>query len=184
MKIALLDHFDSFTYNLSALCANAWPGSLVKVFSPGFCFTDLHKFSPDLIVLGPGPGEPSHYPQTLKTIEGYYGNKPMLGVCLGLQAVNECLGGLTKISSIPVHGKVSTISFLRRLLPLPNEFQVMRYHSLYVEPAKDLSLWAVASEDQLPMVLSGEKFWGLQYHPESFASEYGVEIMRTCYESF
>jgi len=178
MNILFIDNFDSFTYNL------------VQYFRILDCHVIvLRNNDPkykkiinksDAIVISPGPKRPEHAGNSLKIIEDYSGKIPILGVCLGMQAINEVYGGKTCHAPVPVHGKTSLIYHNNRNLftDLPDSFLAARYHSLIIQKAKKINLDAW-TDDNLPMSISDSKLhvYGVQFHPESFLSEHGLKLL-------
>ena len=181
MKIVIIDNYDSFTYNLSHLLKEL--GAEVTVYrNDSFELAQLEVF--DKIVLSPGPGIPSEAGLLLKVIETYAGKKPILGVCLGHQAIGEYFGGkLTNLSDV-FHGVQTPAMTLGNdyiFEGLPEEIQVGRYHSWVV--AKEglpecLEVTAVSPEGQI-MALKHKSYdiHGIQFHPESVLTADGKAIV-------
>jgi len=178
MKILFIDNYDSFTYNL------------VQYFRILDCNVQVirnsdisykHKINiADAVVISPGPKRPGHAGFSKNIIEEFSGKLPILGVCLGMQAINEVYGGATCHAPVPVHGKISLIfhSAQRLFLGLPESFQAARYHSLIIQKANSLQLDAW-TDDLLPMGISDpdNHVYGVQFHPESFLSECGLLLL-------
>lgn len=181
MKIVIIDNYDSFTYNLSHLLKEL--GADVTVYrNDCFELSQLEAF--DKIVLSPGPGIPSEAGLLLKVIETYAGRKPILGVCLGHQAIGEFFGGkLTNLSDV-FHGvqTPSTIVVDDYIFAgLPQEIQVGRYHSWVVDNdgfPPCLEVTAVSPEGQV-MALRHREYdiHGIQFHPESVLTPDGATIV-------
>lgn len=177
MKIVIIDNYDSFTYNLSHLVKEL--GAEVTVLrNDAFQLKDLEAF--DKIILSPGPGIPSEAGLLLEVIKTYAGKKPILGVCLGEQAIGEAFGGkLTNLSEV-FHGVQTPISIKNDQLKmkedyifngLPNEVPVGRYHSWVVDTdgfPECLEITAVSREGFI-MALKHKEYdiHGIQFHPES-----------------
>ena len=181
MKIVIIDNYDSFTYNLSHLVKEL--GAEVTVLrNDQFQLKDLEAF--DKIVLSPGPGIPSEAGLLLDVIKTYAGKKPILGVCLGEQAIGEAFGGkLTNLSDV-FHGVQTPISIQSEdylFEGLPNNIQVGRYHSWVVDtdgfPA-GLEITAV-SEEGYVMALKHKEYdiHGIQFHPESVLTPDGKTMV-------
>lgn len=190
MKIVIIDNYDSFTYNLSHLVKEL--GAEVTVLrNDAFQLSDLEEF--DKIILSPGPGIPSEAGLLLDVVKTYAGRKPMLGVCLGEQAIGEAFGGkLTNLSEV-FHG-VQTPVFIRNkelqaqgeapeyiFDGLPDELPVGRYHSWVVdrEGLPDcLEITATDSEGYI-MALRHRTFdvHGIQFHPESVLTPDGKTMI-------
>jgi anthranilate synthase component 2 len=184
LKIVLLDNYDSFTYNLLHYIAQA--GAEVAVYrNDAISVAEVMALKPDGIVISPGPGEPKQSGICLDLITAASGHIPILGVCLGHQAIGEAFGGKVVRAPRPMHGKISEIyhegSAVFKGLPIP--FNATRYHSLVVDRAslpECLEITAITGDDGLIMGLSHQthQTHGVQFHPESIASEYGHELIR------
>lgn len=181
-KIAIIDNYDSFTYNLSHLVKEL--GADVTVYrNDKFELPQLEPF--DKLILSPGPGIPSEAGLLLKVIEHYKGRKPMLGVCLGHQAIGEAFGGrLTNLSDV-FHG-VATEGTQFGLDPMfngcPRRIVMGRYHSWVVskEAFPDcLEVTAESDEGQI-MALRHKSYdiHGIQFHPESVLTPDGKTIIK------
>ncbi len=181
MKIVIIDNYDSFTYNLSHLLKSL--GAEVEVIrNDCFLLDDLEKF--DKIVLSPGPGIPSEANLLMDVIKRYAGIKPILGVCLGHQAIGEAFGGkLINLSDV-FHGIQSQISQLDNdyiFHGMKSNLQVGRYHSWVVDPStlpSCLEVTAISHEGNI-MALKHRDLdvHGIQFHPESVLTPEGKEIM-------
>ncbi|MDO4160378.1 MAG: aminodeoxychorismate/anthranilate synthase component II [Prevotellaceae bacterium] len=186
MKIVIIDNYDSFTYNLSHLVKEL--GADVEVYrNDQFELSQLEKF--DKIILSPGPGIPSEAGLLLKVIDTYKGIKPMLGVCLGHQAIGEVFGAkLTNLSDV-FHG-VATVGTQFGNDPIfkgcPERLTMGRYHSWVVD--KDgfpscLEITAESDEGQI-MALRHRVYdiHGIQFHPESVLTPDGAVILKNWLE--
>ena len=181
IKIIIIDNYDSFTYNLSHLLKELG-ASVTVVRNDKFRIEDLEQF--DKIVLSPGPGIPSEaglMPQVIKT---YAGRKPILGICLGHQAIGEAFGArLLNIGNV-VHGVATPAHITVKdylFNGLPDELEVGRYHSWVVDD-KDLPdcLEVTSrSDDGYIMSMRHREYdiRGIQYHPESVLTPKGKEII-------
>lgn len=181
MKTVIIDNYDSFTYNLSHLIKQL--GAEVTVLrNDKFELDDLKPY--DKIVLSPGPGIPSEAGRLLDVINAYAGQKPMLGVCLGHQAIGEFFGGrLTNLSDV-FHGVQTPVRIVADdylFAGLPAEIPVGRYHSWVVD--RDgfpdcLEVTAVSPEGQV-MALRHRQMdiHGIQFHPESVLTPDGAAIV-------
>ena len=182
MKIVIIDNYDSFTYNLSHLVKAL--GAEVTVFrNDQFEMPWLEAF--DKIILSPGPGIPSETGLLLDVIRSYAGRKPILGVCLGHQAIGEVFGGTLRNLSDVYHGvatpvDVTTDDYLFE--GLPKTFEVGRYHSWVVdtEGLPDCLEVTSVSQEGFIMSLRHREFdiRGIQYHPESVLTPAGETIVK------
>ncbi len=182
-RVTLVDNYDSFTWNLfhefGAL------GADVTVLRNDDATSDeILAAQPDAIVLSPGPGTPRKSGICLDLLHRAGGRTPVLGVCLGHQAIGEAYGGEVVRARLPMHGKVSTVAHEGRAVfrGINGPFKATRYHSLIVDEATlpaDLEVTA-RSEDGTIMGLSHRTHpvHGLQFHPESIASENGRVILK------
>lgn len=181
MRVVIIDNYDSFTYNLSHLLKEL--GAEVTVYrNDKFQMEKLEGF--DKIVLSPGPGIPSEAGLLLDVIKAYAGRKPILGVCLGHQAIGESFGGkLTNIGQVmhgvatPCHITVDDYLFEG----LPKEIEIGRYHSWVVDQEgfpECLEVTSV-SDDGFVMSLRHKEYdiRGIQYHPESVLTPDGKTIL-------
>jgi len=181
MKIVIIDNYDSFTYNLSHLVKSL--GAEVTVYrNDKFELPQLEAF--DKIILSPGPGIPEEAGLLLDIIKTYAGKKPILGVCLGHQAIGQVFGGqLTNLSDV-FHGiqtlvNVNTDEYIFK--GLPPEVQVGRYHSWVVSPEElpeCIEVTATSKEGQI-MALRHKEYdiRGIQFHPESVLTPDGDTML-------
>lgn len=177
--ILLVDNYDSFTYNLvQSLAASGAQVEVVR--NDRISVADALAKQPKGIVLSPGPGRPRGAGICLELLEKVPEDLPMLGVCLGHQAMVESLGGTLEVDPVPTHGKDSPVHYepgAALFEGLPNPFDAGRYHSLRVErsglPA-DFRLTAWTQEGLVMAVEHREWPWfGLQFHPESILTPQG-----------
>lgn len=170
MKILLIDHDDSFTYNLQHWLAPAC--TEIKVINHRDLQKNLHA---NLIVLSPGPKGPSDYPHVLDFIRQLSPRTAVYGVCLGLQMLVHLGGGKILAYAPPLHGKKSQLVIKNPLYSSLHNAQVARYHSLFCAEYNEQQFETIAKsqDDQKPMWLKHqEKKWmGVQFHPESFLTE-------------
>jgi len=182
MKIVIIDNYDSFTYNLSHLVKEV--GADVTVYrNDRFEMPQLEAF--DKIILSPGPGIPSEAGLLLDVIKTYAGRKPILGVCLGHQAIGECFGGkLTNLKDV-YHGVATPVTLTADdylFEGLGNTFEVGRYHSWVVDTDgfPDCLEVTSVSEEGFIMSLRHREYdiRGIQYHPESVLTHGGKTIIK------
>jgi anthranilate synthase component II len=180
--LILIDNYDSFTYNLVHYLGEL--GGECRVFrNDKITVAEVMAQKPQGIVLSPGPCTPNEAGICLELIEKAGPTVPLLGVCLGHQAIGQAYGGQVIRAPAPMHGKLSQLSHTGKGLfkSLPKKFEVTRYHSLIVDrkslPA-DLAVTA-KTEDGLVMGLMHKTHpvHGVQFHPESIASEHGHALL-------
>jgi anthranilate synthase/aminodeoxychorismate synthase-like glutamine amidotransferase len=180
--ILLIDNYDSFTFNLVHFLGDVG-GRCEVVRNDRLTVEDALARDPEAIVLSPGPCTPNEAGICLDLIAAAAGKIPLLGVCLGHQAIGQAFGGHVVRAPAPMHGKVSTISHDGRYIleGVPNPFSATRYHSLVVarETLPDVLVPTAWTEDGLIMAMHHRDFpiHGVQFHPESIASEHGHRIL-------
>jgi anthranilate synthase component 2 len=180
--LILIDNYDSFTYNLVHFLGEL--GANCEVYrNDKISAADVLKKNPKAIVLSPGPCTPTEAGICLELIEKAGGKVPLLGVCLGHQAIGQVYGGKVIRAREPLHGKLSTIRHGNKgvFKGLPETFEVTRYHSLIVEGKSlppELDVTAETS-DSIIMGLQHKTHpvHGVQFHPESIASEQGHALL-------
>ena len=181
--IFLIDNYDSFTYNLFQHLSELGADVLVRR-NDRFALEEVEALDPDAIVISPGPGRPADAGLTPEVIERFAGRFPILGVCLGHQAIGEGFGGRIVRAPSLFHGKVSEIHHDGGgvFAGLPNPFPATRYHSLVVDPdAVPPSLEVTAqTADGVIMGLRHRELpiEGLQFHPESALTPDGKSLLR------
>ena len=180
--ILLIDNYDSFTFNLFHLIGRV--GAACEVCrNDALSVEDALALAPEAIVLSPGPCAPDQAGICLELIATAAERIPVLGVCLGHQAIGQAFGGAVVRAPVPMHGKVGRVEHAESdiFAGLPSPFEAARYHSLIVERASLPSTLEVTAwtEDGLVMGLRHRALpiFGVQFHPESIASEYGAEIL-------
>ncbi|PKR77142.1 aminodeoxychorismate/anthranilate synthase component II [Halalkalibacillus sediminis] len=181
--ILLIDHYDSFTYNLSQYLQEL--GKNVQVVRPNqITFDEIEHMNPEAIVLSPGPGKPEEATQTIEIVRNFYQQTPILGICLGHQIIAKAFGATVSKAKRLMHGKRSFIrhqgSGAFQFLPQPLE--VMRYHSLAVDPLTLPPFFkkvAIAMDDGELMAIEHQAFpvVGWQFHPESIGTETGKQLL-------
>jgi anthranilate synthase component 2 len=183
MRVTLIDNYDSFTFNLVHYFGEL--GAEVSVWrNDAISVDDALAAHPDAIVLSPGPCTPNEAGVCLGLIRAASGTTPILGVCLGHQAIGQAFGGTVKRAPAPMHGKVSRISHNARGLfrGLNGPFKATRYHSLIIERegAPEALEVNAESDDGLIMAVAHRTLpiYGVQFHPESIESEHGHAVLR------
>ena len=188
MRVFLLDNDDSFTFNLAQAFMKL--GAEVRVErpvdnspkrSPTPFIEGVESWRPTHIVLSPGPMRPQDHPFNWTLLDAFAGRIPILGVCLGMQAINEWCGGTLRRDTPPMHGKTSQVRYQDGAVlldGLPNPFTAARYHSLAVDRLGD-GLRATAWTDQTVMAIAHERWplFGVQFHPESYLTPNGEPML-------
>lgn len=182
MHVALIDNYDSFTFNV--VHALGSEGAKVEVFrNDALSAEELLARRHQAIVISPGPCTPNEAGISLDVINLAAGKVPLFGVCLGHQAIGQAFGGKV-VRETPMHGKLSRIDHDGKGLfrGINGPLEVTRYHSLVVEAATmpEALLATARSGDGLVMALEhrAKPIWGVQFHPESIATEHGAQICR------
>ena len=180
--ILMIDNYDSFTYNLVQYLGEL--GQEVKVFrNDALTVKDIKRLNPAKIVISPGPGRPEDAGISCEVVREFAGKIPILGVCLGHQAIGYVFGGKIVGAKRLMHGKTSKIYHNKKDIfkGIPNPFLATRYHSLLVE-RKSLpdcfEIIAQTREDEI-MGLKHKEYplWGVQFHPESILTKSGKQIL-------
>lgn len=191
MTVLILDNYDSFTYNLYQMVQAQTDRSVVVRRNDELDWADLKAFSPERIILSPGPGHPargSDFGICKAVISRQHELAcPILGVCLGHQGLIHHYGGAIIPAPVIMHGKTSRVRILRAhplLASLPNPFTVMRYHSWAAERAslpKDFQILAETDEEN-PLIMAvahrDRPLYGVQFHPESIGTPQGNLLLR------
>lgn len=202
MKVYIIDNYDSFTYNLyqyigeiletEQRLGNIGEFSVVVRRNDEVSLEDVQKTHPDRIIISPGPGSPDEeeYFGVCADVIKVLGKKiPLLGVCLGMQGIVHAFGGKIEKASLPMHGKISPIEHNEENIfrDIPQGVDVMRYHSLIANedcfPKKELEITARVKQDGIKDEIMGVRhknypIYGIQFHPESFATEGGKDMLR------
>ena len=185
--LLMIDNYDSFTYNLVQYFGEL--GEEVQVFrNDRITLEEIENLRPARIVISPGPCSPEEAGISVPAIRKFAGKIPILGVCLGHQAIGAAFGGKIIRSAHLMHGKTSPIHHDGKELfkGLPNPFEATRYHSLIVERSTlpaclEMTAWVAEGEimglrhRELPV-------WGVQFHPESILTVGGMELLRNYLE--
>lgn len=178
-KIVLLDNFDSFTYNLKYQLQEFGE---VKTYRNNLDLDTLitHANACDLLVLSPGPGNPTLAGNLIPLIKAMTGKVPMFGICLGHQALVEAFGGVISQAPAILHGKTSDMQHDGHSLfaDLPNPLTIARYHSLVAsEVPANLKVTASVGGQVMAVEDSAQKIYGVQFHPESILTTYGQPML-------
>ncbi len=183
MRVLLIDNYDSFTFNLVHLIGSV--GAEVDVArNDAMSVTEIAAGGHDAIVLSPGPCTPNEAGVCLDVIKELGASRPIFGVCLGMQAMGQAYGGDVVRAPLPMHGKVSSVRHSGKGLfrGVNGPIEATRYHSLVVRRETCPTDFDIAAdtEDGLIMALSHRRHpvHGVQFHPESIASQHGATIIR------
>ena len=181
--ILVLDNYDSFTYNLVQYLGEL--GQEVRVVrNDEIAAADIAGLAPSKIVISPGPCTPNEAGISLEVIQTYAGKIPILGVCLGHQAIGQAFGGKIVRAARVMHGKTSQISHDGRgmFTGLPNPFQATRYHSLLIERSSVPACLEITAESPAGEIMAVRHtslpIEGVQFHPESFLTTSGKDLLR------
>ena len=179
-KLLVIDNYDSFTYNLVQMFRRY--NLEIDVYrSDKISVTQAGSIAPDYILISPGPRDPAHAGVSINLVKAFCKKIPILGVCLGMQCINEAFGGNTVRAPVPMHGKTSLIPHNHSALfkGLLSPFKVARYHSLMVNINNSELLVSSRNKDDVVMGLCHKVYpvHGLQFHPESFLTENGFQII-------
>lgn len=186
--ILLIDNYDSFTFNLAQYFKELGQEVLVK-YNDEININNIKLLAPDYLVISPGPSTPSNAGITLKAIESFAGTIPILGVCLGHQAIAEVFSGKVTHAHRVMHGKMSIVKHHGGKLfkDIPDTFKVTRYHSLIVDNDSLPDCLNVTAVCDLPnddgheiMAMEHKTLpiYSVQFHPESVMTEYGHQLLR------
>jgi len=185
--ILMIDNYDSFTYNIVQYFGElkqditVWRNDQVSI-------EQIKTLAPDVIVIGPGPCDPDRAGISLQAIETFKGIIPILGICLGHQAIGQAFGGQVVKAGEVMHGRLSAIYHNEQgvFAGLPNPSQVTRYHSLVIDKTSlpdclELTAWTQNADGSIEeiMAIRHKKFAveGVQFHPESILSEAGYQLL-------
>jgi para-aminobenzoate synthetase component 2 len=185
--VLLIDNYDSFTYNLVQYIGEMNVEQTI-VRNDKITLDEIRALAPDAIVISPGPCTPKEAGISVPLIKEFYSTIPILGVCLGHQSIGEAFGGdVVKAPSV-VHGKTSEVLHDGKGIfrSIPNRFRAARYHSLVIAPATMPSVLEVTArtEDGVVMGVQHRTYpvFGVQFHPESIATEHGKVLLRNFLE--
>jgi anthranilate synthase component 2 len=187
--ILVVDNYDSFTYNLVQRLGEIDPELDIRVFrNDQISVDEILRLRPSHVIISPGPCTPTEAGISVECVRRCMGHIPILGVCLGHQAIGQATGGRIVRAKQLMHGKTDRIYHDDRGLfrGLPNPFIATRYHSLVIEPGTvhpdfEVSAWAAAPDGSQEIMAIRHRYWpveGWQFHPESFLTECGHELLR------
>ena len=181
--VLMIDNYDSFTFNLVQYLAEL--GAEVRVFrNDELKVEEIEALNPSHVVLSPGPCTPNEAGITLETIERFAGRVPILGVCLGHQAIGQAFGGKVVRAKQLMHGKVSRVRHDENgvFRKIPNDFVATRYHSLVVERASLPGCLEISAESEDGEIMGLRHrtlaVEGVQFHPEALLTEHGHKLLQ------
>jgi anthranilate synthase component II len=183
--ILVIDNYDSFTYNLVQYLGELGADPVVRR-NDQIALDEIAELEPQAIVLSPGPGIPSQAGISVDAVKRFGPTIPMLGVCLGHQAIGEAYGGSIIRARQLMHGKTSRVVHdgTGIFVGIPSPLEVMRYHSLTIDPQSlpaELEVVARAIEDDSEIHAVRHRthpVWGVQFHPESVMTQAGKDILQ------
>lgn len=187
MRVLIIDNYDSFTFNLVQLIGKIVKDVIVKR-NDEISLSDVRKIKPDKILISPGPGRPENSKISLEVIKDFYDKVPIIGVCLGHQAIGICFGAKVVSADYLMHGKTSKISHDGKSIykNIPQNFNAMRYHSLIIEKSSINEPLEITALDEKGFVMGiRHKIYpieGVQFHPESILTEYGEMLIKNWLE--
>ncbi|TCL55844.1 anthranilate synthase component II [Hydrogenispora ethanolica] len=180
--LAIIDNYDSFTYNLVQYFGEM--GVAIRVFrNDRITLNELAAIQPERLVISPGPCTPKESGISMAAIRHFSGKIPILGVCLGHQCIGEVFGGKVIRAPEPVHGKESLIHHNGQELfeGMPQPFAAVRYHSLVVERSSFPAVLEITASEPGGLVMAlrhrSHPTYGLQFHPESVFTESGKQLL-------
>ena len=180
--LLVIDNYDSFTYNLVQYLGELG-ADLEVARNDAVTIRDIEAMKPDAIVISPGPCTPNEAGVSVELIKTFHKTIPILGVCLGHQAIGQAFGGTIVKAPVVVHGKVSSINHNGKGIfrEIPSKFSAARYHSLVigkenVPETLEVTAW---SDDGIIMAVQHKKYptFGVQFHPESIATQFGKILL-------
>jgi anthranilate synthase/aminodeoxychorismate synthase-like glutamine amidotransferase len=179
--VLIIDNYDSFTWNLYDYASQC--GIECKTFrNDEISLTEIEQINPEGFIFSPGPRKPSDHPLLFRILEKYAAQKPILGICLGYQAIGEFYGAKLVKASKPMHGKVSIIEHNGHEMfsDIPSPLKVARYHSLALKGLGKIPLMVTAKTlEGEPMSFAHQEkpIWGIQFHPEAILTECGLQML-------
>jgi anthranilate synthase component 2 len=187
--LLLIDNYDSFTFNLAHRIGEL--GATVKVVrNDAMTVADIERLAPERLVISPGPGRPESAGVTIDVLRRFVGRVPVLGVCLGHQALSVAFGGRVERATRPMHGKTSAVRHDGSTLfaGIEQPFDAGRYHSLVIPRdgvPGGFRVTASVVDDETIMAIQHERHaaFGVQFHPESVLTDVGQRLLRNFLEA-
>jgi len=186
MRVLMIDNYDSFTYNLVQYLQELGAEVLVHR-NDQITIEEIEALNPDRLMISPGPCTPNEAGISIAAIQHFAGKLPILGVCLGHQAIGQVFGADVVGAQEIKHGKVSTLKHKQTGLfkTLPKAFNVTRYHSLVLNPTTmprslQVDAWCETAQGRKEIMAishTQHPIWGVQYHPESLLTEHGHSVL-------
>lgn len=186
--LLMIDNYDSFTYNVVQYLAEL--GADVHVYrNDEISLAEIERMAPERLVISPGPCTPNEAGVSLAVIEHFAGKLPILGVCLGHQAIGQVFGGRVIRAGKVMHGKTSPVYHRNTgvFSGLKNPFEATRYHSLVVDQASlpeclEVTAWTENEQGEIDEIMGLRHktlaIEGVQFHPESILTQYGHDLLR------
>ncbi|MFN8073906.1 MAG: aminodeoxychorismate/anthranilate synthase component II [Kineosporiaceae bacterium] len=179
--LLVIDNYDSFTYNLVQMFQQYDGLDVSVVRADRLTLDDVGAAGPDYVLVSPGPGSPADAGISTDLVRRYAGEFPILGVCLGMQCINEAFGGRTVHAPLPMHGKTSPVRHdgTGLFAGVPDPMVVARYHSLALTDISPELRVNARTDDGVPMGVQHlvHPLFGVQFHPESFLTEHGFTLV-------
>ena len=182
--ILMIDNYDSFTYNIVQYCLEL--GADLKVIrNDELSVEQIRQLKPRKIIISPGPATPNEAGVSLEVIDAFKNEIPILGICLGHQAIAQNFGAKIVRAKNMMHGKTSMINVLKQeriFENIPNNFIATRYHSLVVKKDNvpdtiDILAYSKDDEEIMALKIKNHNIYGLQFHPESIMSQFGHQML-------
>lgn len=179
-KLIVIDNYDSFTFNLVQMF-RSYDLDISVIRADALSVADVAQQRPDYVLVSPGPKSPSDAGISTELILRCQGEFPILGVCLGMQCMNEAFGGSTVHAPVPMHGKTSSVEHDGTGLfeGVPRPLTVARYHSLAITGISEHLRINARTTDGVPMAVQHvhHALFGVQFHPESFLTQHGFMLV-------
>ncbi|MDA7928407.1 aminodeoxychorismate/anthranilate synthase component II [bacterium] len=191
--ILIIDNYDSFTYNLVQRLGELGTDHEIQVHrNDKISVDEIEALAPSHLIISPGPCTPNEAGISVACVERFHGKLPLLGVCLGHQSIGQATGGTIVRAEQLMHGKTDQIHHNGQAIfqGIPSPMIATRYHSLVIQPntlSKEfqISAWATAPDGSREiMAIQHEQFptFGVQFHPESFLTDLGIDLLRNFLE--